>query len=347
MTEAPSKKLFTLVQRELQEYKNSLCWTPVVIAGLLTLVILGSVLLANRMSVMGDSVLQLIVQEQSASGMNITIHIDSDDETGDTLEYTVEEEIGDAGNDDWDFGHDGALGPRGSPDLADELDEKLKSLNPLLNGVHILLLLVLVFVTSNYLLGTLYNDRKDRSILFWRSMPVSEWEEVLSKFAVALLVAPTIYIAVSVLTQFAVVLLSMLLVWRMDMDPYQLVLGNIDFGRLLFDQVGGWILTALLIAPACAWLLLASAAARRSPFMLAAGPVIGLIATEQIFLGSGYIAGAISRHVPSLSETAPVGFYVNGPAWSAVSGTSIAAGLIFSAALLWLTVLLRKYRWEI
>ena len=81
--------------------------------------------------------------------------------------------------------------------------------------------------------------------------------------------------------------------------------------------------------------------------MLAAGPVIGLIAIEQIFLGSGYIAGAISRHVPSLSETSPVGFYVNGPAWSAVSGISIAAGLIFSAALLWLTVLLRKYRWEI
>jgi len=340
MTEAPSKKLFTLVQRELQEYKTSLCWTPVVIAGLLTLVMLGSVLSANRISVMGDSVLQLIVQEQSASGMNIKIHIDSDDETGDTLEYTVEEEIG-------DFGRDGALGPRGSLDLADELDEKLESLNPLLNVVHILLLLVLVFVTSNYLLGTLYNDRKDRSILFWRSMPVSEWEEVLSKFAVALLVAPTIYIAVSVLTQFVLVLLAMLLVWRMDMDPYQLVLGNIDFGRLLFDQVGGWILTALLIAPACAWLLLASAAARRSPFMLAAGPVIGLIAIEQIFLGSGYIAGAISRHVPSLSETSPVGFYVNGPAWSAVSGISIAAGLIFSAALLWLTVLLRKYRWEI
>ena len=345
MAEAPSRKLFTLVQRELQEYKNSLCWTPVVIACLLTLVMLGSVLLANRISVMGDAVLQVILQEQSASGMNITIHIDSDDDTGDTLEYTVEEEMGDT--DDWDFDREWTFSPRGSPDLADELDEKLESLNPLLNVVHILLLLVLIFVTANYLLGALYTDRKDRSILFWRSMPVSEWEEVLSKFAVALLVAPTIYIAVSVLTQFVVVLLSMLLVWRMDMDPYQLVLGNIDFGRLLFDQVGGWILTALLIAPACAWLLLASAAARRSPFMLAVGPVIGLIVIEQIFLGTGYIAGAISRHVPSLSETAPVGFYANGPDWSAVSGISIVAGLVFCAVLLWFTVLLRKYRWEI
>jgi ABC-2 type transport system permease protein len=345
MAEAPSKKLFTLVQRELQEYKNSLCWTPVVIACLLTLVMLGSVLLANRISVMGDAVLQVILQEQSASGMNITIHIDSDDDTGDTLEYTVEEEMGDT--DDWDFDREWTFSPRGSPDLADELDEKLESLNPLLNVVHILLLLVLIFVTANYLLGALYTDRKDRSILFWRSMPVSEWEEVLSKFAVALLVAPTIYIAVSVLTQFVVVLLSMLLVWRMDMDPYQLVLGNIDFGRLLFDQVGGWILTALLIAPACAWLLLASAAARRSPFMLAVGPVIGLVVVEKIFLGSGYIAGAVSRHIPGVVENAAVGFYVNGPDWSAVSGISIVSGLIFCAALLWFTVLLRKYRWEI
>ena len=344
MTEASSRKLFTLVQRELQEYKNSLCWTPLVIAGLLTLVMLGSVLLANRISVMGDSVLQVIMQEQSVgSGTNITLHIDSDD----TLEYTVEKEMGDVGNDDGNLDRDRTFSPRGGPDLADKLDDKINNLNPLLNAVHILLLLALVFVTANYLLGTLYNDRKDRSILFWRSMPVSEWDEVLGKFAVALLVAPTIFIAASLLTQFAVVLLSMFLVWRMDMDPYQLVLGNIDFARLLFDQVGGWILTALLIAPACAWLLLASAAARRSPFMLAAGPVIGLIAIEQIFLGSGYVAGAVSRHVPSLNEIAPVGFYVNGPAWGAVSLTSIAAGLIFSAALLWLTVLLRKYRWEI
>ena len=347
MAEAPSTKLFTLVQRELQEYKNSLCWTPVAIAFLLILMMLGSVLLANRISVMGEAVLQVILQEQTASGMNITIHIDSDDETGDSVEYTVEEEIGAVDDDAWDFDREWTFNPRGGPDLADELDEKLDSLNPVLNAVHILLLLVLVFVIANYLLGTLYTDRKDRSILFWRSMPVSEWEEVLSKFAVALVIAPGIFIAVSLLTQFAVVLLSMLLVWRLEMDPYQLVLGNIDFGRLLFDQVGGWILTALLIAPACAWLLLASAAARRSPFMLAVGPIIGLIVLEQVFLGRGYIVGAISRHVPSLSETSPLGFYVNGPNWGAVDGLSIIAGLIFCALLLWLTVWLRKYRWEI
>lgn len=347
MAEVHSTKLFTLVQRELQEYKNSLFWTPIAIACLLALVMLTSVLLANRISVMGDAVLQVILQEQTASGMNITIHIDSDDKTGDSVEYTVEEDLGAVDDDAWDFDQEWTFNPRGGTDLADELDEKLENLNPVLNAVHILMLLVLVFVTANYLLGTLYTDRRDRSILFWRSMPVSEWEEVLSKLAVALIVAPAIYIAVSLAMQFVVVLLSMLLVWRMEMDPYQLVLGNIDFGRLLFDQVGGWILTALLVAPAAAWLLLASAAARRSPFMLAVGPVIVVIVLEQIFLGKGYIAGAINRHVPTLSETSPLGFYLNGPNWGAVDGVSIVAGLIFCAALLWLTVWLRKYRWEI
>ena len=165
--------------------------------------------------------------------------------------------------------------------------------------------------------------------------------------AVALVVAPTIFIAISIVTQFAVILLSMLLVWRMDLDPGQLILGNIDFGRLLFDQVSGWILTALLVAPVCAWLLLASAAARRSPFMLAVGPVIGLIIAEQLFLGSSYVASAIGRHMPNLGDDAPIAFYINGPDWSAVSAPSVIAGLLFSVALLWLTVYLRRYRWEI
>ncbi len=346
MADASSLKRFTLVQRELREYKVSLCWTPVAIALLLVLVMLGSVLLANRISVMGDAVLQVILQEQSASGMNISIHIDSDD-GGDSVEYTVESEGTVTSEDDWDFDREWTFSPRAGGDLGDEIDDKLESLNPLLNVVHILLLLVFVFVISNYLLGTLYNDRKDRSILFWRSMPVSEGQEVLSKFAIALLVAPAIFIAVSVVTQFAVILLSMLLVWRMDFDPAQLVLGNIDFGRLLYDQVSGWIMTALLVAPACAWLLLASAAARRSPFMFAVGPVIALVILEQLFVGTTYVATAVSRHVPSFSETYPVAFYVNGPDWSAINVPSVVLGLIFSAGLLWLTVYLRKYRWEI
>jgi ABC-2 type transport system permease protein len=80
-----------------------------------------------------------------------------------------------------------------------------RELNVMLSVLHGILLLVLLFTTFNYLLGSLYDDRKDRSILFWRSMPVSEREIVLSKFVMAMVVAPLIYIAVSLLLQLAYV----------------------------------------------------------------------------------------------------------------------------------------------
>ncbi|MFT6957100.1 MAG: ABC-2 type transport system permease protein [Halieaceae bacterium] len=347
MHDSPSSRIFSLVRRELQEYKTSLVWTPIIIAVTLTLIMLASVLLANRISVMGDTLLKVVLQEQSTKGMNIRIHIDSDDEESQSIQYTIEQELEVPVDEDWDFDREWAFTPDSKSKLDSGLDDGVKNLNPLLTVVHLISLMVLVFVTANYLLGALFSDRKDRSILFWRSMPVSEWEEVLTKLGVALIVAPFIFITISLLTQLMVVAMSMLLVWRMEMDPFQLVLGNIEFGTLFVDQVGGWILTALLIAPAYAWLLLASAAAKRSPFMLTVAPLLGVVLLEPIFLGSEYIANAASRHIPHISEVGAVGFYWDGPNWAMIDYASVVAGLIFCAAVLWLTVYLRKYRWEI
>ena len=53
-------------------------------------------------------------------------------------------------------------------------------------------LIVLAFVVFFYCLGALYDERKDRSVLFWKSLPLSDTQTVLSKAASALLVAPVI-----------------------------------------------------------------------------------------------------------------------------------------------------------
>jgi ABC-2 type transport system permease protein len=179
-------------------------------------------------------------------------------------------------------------------------------------------------------------------------MPVSEWEEVLSKLGVALVVAPLIYIAASILTQLVYILLAMLMVYRMDMNASQLILGHIEFGSLFFNQISGWILSALWVAPLYAWLLLASAAAKRSPFMLAFAPVIGLIAVEEIFLGTEYMVGIISPHLPHyIDDGDSVGFYLNGPDWSSINYFDLLGGLAFTVVALWGAVYLRRYRFEI
>lgn len=69
---------------------------------------------------------------------------------------------------------------------------------------------VLTFVVFFYALGSLYDDRRDRSILFWKSLPVSDTQMVLSKLAWALLLAPLLALAAGVLTGVAFWLIAAL-----------------------------------------------------------------------------------------------------------------------------------------
>jgi ABC-2 type transport system permease protein len=367
MAEHQSTRWYTLLQREIREYRTSMVMTPLVTAILLALVMGLSVLFVNRISIVGEAVVNALVEEGSPS-MDITVRIDKD--RGEAVEYRIEKEATeqvdgsvaytietqkDVVESEWNFSRDWTFTPSQQKDRDDtEGHDGIENFNPVLNALHALLLLILFIVSANYLLGTLYDDRKDRSILFWRSMPVSEWEAVLSKFFLALLVAPAIFIAISIVLQIVYVLLSMLLVWRMDLDPFATILERVEFGDLLFGQIGGWLLTALLIAPTYAYLLLASAFAKRSPFLTAIAPVIGLLVVEQLFFGTSIIDTAIGNHMPhfiadgaSHSTHDAVGFYIFGPNWSAVDPLSVAGGLAFTVLALTGAVWLRRHRWEI
>jgi hypothetical protein len=316
-------------------------------------------MLAGRITIVGDAMMQVVLNEDSASGMNITIQIDDDDvdvikekELMPNSESVgsgwVIETMQDTPEEEWNFSREWKFNPSVNPKVDGELHEDMSNLNLIPTVIHFLFLLALFFVTSNYLLGTLYDDRKDRSILFWRSMPVSAWEEVLAKLGVALFVAPWIFIAMSVIAQVIMVLLMMVGVWKMGKDPFELVIGNVEFGVLFFNQISGWILTAIWIAPVYAWLMLASAFAKRSPFMLSAAPVIGIVLVEELFLGTAYVRTAVANHLPHISDSgAAVGFYIHGPNWGSADYLSLLLGVVFTAVAMWAAIWLRKYRWEI
>lgn len=402
MAATQTPRFFALVQREFREYRNSLFWTPVITALVLGVLLLISVVVANRIAVVGDTILSALMSEERGSvsvsvslgddgGEEVTVmHVSGVDEDIDGLQdiavdVTSVDEMGgeqhkrtivrfgdaaapealgapaaptalsyelvveDSGEDSWNFSREWTFNPEsangGESDEADDLEGS--ELNVMLTVVHSILLMILLITSVNYLLSSLYDDRKDRSILFWRSMPVGEWEVVLSKLSMALVVAPLIYVAISLVLQLAYVLLMMLLVWRLDQDPVSVVLQNIDFVALLIDPLSGWLLTALLIAPTYAWLLLASALARRSPLLMAITPFIVLLVAEGALFGTERIADAAQRHVPHVTESSAVGFYLFGPQWSAASLGSIVGGLIFAALALTATVWLRRHRWEI
>ena len=363
-------KIHTLIQREMQEYRNSLLFTPLAIGSLLLFAMLMSVLFAGRLSILGERAMHLLLEEGDGAGVSISISIDDggnttivEDDSGLLVpappaaatvpELVVIEDDAPVNEEEWDFSREWSFKPLQRHDRnAAHTHEiaQMASLNPVLNGLNMLFLLIMFVLSINYLLGCLYQDRKDRSILFWKSLPVSEWQEVLCKLAVPTLLVPLIFFAVSMVTQLFSVLLAMLMVWRMDGDAMATVLGNVEFIPLFLNQMGGMVVWALWMVPAYAWFILASAAARRSPFMLAFSIPIGLAFIEWVFLGTEWTLFAISNHMPHMidgNDAASLGLYIYGPVWASLDYLGMILGLGFTAAAVSAAVWLRKHRFEI
>ncbi len=131
-----------------------------------------------------------------------------------------------------------------------------------------LLVVVLGFVVFFYCLGALYDDRRDRSILFWKSLPVSDASTVLSKVASATVVAPVIAVAVGIIVGMLQLLIVAVTLSFHGVNVWQLLVLAHPF-RVMFNLIGYIPLYVLWAAPAVGWLLLCSAWARSKPFLWA------------------------------------------------------------------------------
>src|SRR6266480_5439910 len=133
-----------------------------------------------------------------------------------------------------------------------------------------LLMLTQLLVGAFYCLDALHGERRDRSILFWKSLPVSDLTTVLSKASIPLVVLPLIAFAIIVATQADMLLLSNA-VLRMNG-----VSGATPEQMPVFQQslilLYGLVTLALWHAPIYAWLLLVSGWARRATFLWAVLP---------------------------------------------------------------------------
>src|SRR5712675_3421889 len=69
--------------------------------------------------------------------------------------------------------------------------------------VAAMMLIFTVFIVGVfYCLDALHGERRDRSILFWKSLPVSDFTTVLSKVSIPLLVIPLLSFAITLVTHF-------------------------------------------------------------------------------------------------------------------------------------------------
>ena len=158
--------------------------------------------------------------------------------------------------------------------LAEQLGSEDKA--QLASGIDITMLMasawpyiVMVFVMFFYCLGALYDERKDRSVLFWKSLPLSDGETVLSKVASATVVIPLLATLAAIATMFAFLVLLSVLVMAHGGNPVDLIWAP---GHPL--AVSAYVLAAIPVyavwaLPTVGWLMLCSAWARSVPFLWA------------------------------------------------------------------------------
>ncbi|GGY21664.1 ABC transporter permease [Rhodanobacter panaciterrae] len=131
-----------------------------------------------------------------------------------------------------------------------------------------LLTVVLGFVVFFYCLGALYDDRRDRSILFWKSLPISDTSTVLSKIVSATVLAPIIAVIVGIVVGILQLLILAITLSFHGVNVWHLLLMAHPF-RIVFNLIGYIPLYVLWALPSVGWLLLCSAWARNKPFLWA------------------------------------------------------------------------------
>lgn len=203
-----------------------------------------------------------------------------------------------------------------------------------------------------YCLDALYGERRDRSILFWKSLPVSDRTTVLAKASVPLVVLPLLALTLSIVTQVIMLFISTFLVMAHGLSPLTLW-GEVRFFQGLPIMLYGLAVHALWFAPIYGWLLLVSAWAKRAVLLCALLPMLAVSAVERIAFGTTYfmfmlqyrVTGAMKEafafeaadggNVDRISQLSPARFLTAPGLW---------VGLAFAAICLTTAVRLRRNR---
>ena len=157
----------------------------------------------------------------------------------------------------------------------------------------LLIMATTLVVAVFYCLDALYGERRDRSILFWKSLPVSDTTTVLSKAIIPVVVLPVVTFAITIALQLIMLLLSgavllgsglsIATVWpRLGLVPMSL--------GLLYHLVG---MHGLGYAPIYGWLLMVSAWARRAAFLWATLPLLAIGIVEKIAFNTTHFAALL------------------------------------------------------
>ncbi len=212
----------------------------------------------------------------------------------------------------------------------------------------IMLLLTAFIVGVFYCLDALYGERRDRSILFWKSLPVSDSTTLLSKATIPLVVLPLVTFVIVVATQLVMMLWTSVLLISHGMSPASTWI-YVPFFRNSFVLLYGLAAIALWHAPIYGWALLISGWARRATFLWAILPFFAVAFFERITFGTSHFASMLKDR---LMGFAPAAFAfnmhsVNRPRLTPgayLGSPGLWLGLVIAAVFFAVAIRLRRYR---
>ena len=137
---------------------------------------------------------------------------------------------------------------------------------------------ILTAVVFFYCLGALYDERRDRSILFWKSLPVSDPMTVLSKAVMAMVVAPAITLVLAVVASLALLFIACLALSTQGLNLFASLLASSDLYLSPLRLAALLPVYVVWALPTVGWLILVSSWAKSKPFLWAVGaPVVALV----------------------------------------------------------------------
>jgi ABC-2 type transport system permease protein len=214
-----------------------------------------------------------------------------------------------------------------------------------------LLMLTCIIVSVFYCLDALHSERGDRSILFWKSLPVSDLTTVLAKVSIPLVVLPLLTFAIAFAMQGIMLLLSSLILLGRGQSVAAL------WTKLSFFRMSMLMLYHILTAhalwplPVYCWLLLVSGWARRATFLWAVLPLVAIGGVELIVFHTGHFAALVGSRLIGAAPAfdSPDNMFPSGPMTHIAAGTFLSSpglwiGLVVAVVFLAAAVRLRRYQ---
>lgn len=263
----------------------------------------------------------------------------------------------------------------GANDFASQLIHESSKLTPeklaviwdgQMMGMSSLFLMVLYFVLFFFLLGSLFDDRKDQSILFWKSLPISDTTTVLSKVITAMFFVPIIFVGVYLIVSLILMIVFTVILLIHGLNPLQLIWSPASLyagGKVMLI---GTLTQMLWALPIYGWLIFSSSVSKRRPFLFAVFvPAIFAFSWYWInvltfkftnfsmfkeplnYLGHAllpYASGSVTGKQFSFNPEESTSDVVISNMFSSLASMEILYGALFCSILVALAIWLRRYR---